>query len=327
MLFSRQNSSSNAKEAAELKKQIEAGMKSNGTNSGNDNSCTPTTISAASSQDNEAKEKKRVLAFDYETSSSDKSRSNGDSNEIVEKAAKSLSSSLRKLQAAKKNKRRGLFSNKRTIFNFVVFMIPTFLSMWYAAAILFPPGARAKYDLLLWDDGYLIIGDDGQFTLCPRPSICAEGLMQLIAIAIARLSAFASYVFIGACFFTKMHFLNHFFASTYLRKFIPFASLHHIHKKSSKILGMLILMHTISHYIRYIARNDIDQLTTKVHVSGLIGFVSLLTMIIAMSPFFKARGLCKFETRFNLHWIGFIIFGLALCIHHWRARLIAMVFM
>ena len=207
------------------------------------------------------KELKRRLVFEYETDTSSSMAS-----QSAEQPVRSLSRSLRK---RKRKIKQGLFSDKRTLFNFVAFVIPCTISMWYAAAILFPPETRAKYDLLLWDDGQLIIEDDGQLTLCPRPSICSEGLMQLMAITMARLSAFASYVFMGATFLTKMHFLNRFLASTYLRKFIPFECLHHIHKKSARMFGGLIFMHTLSHYMRYMARSDVDQLTTKVHVSGL----------------------------------------------------------
>ena len=266
-----------------------------------------------------SKEFKRGLVFGYETD-----LSNSTASQSAEQPLRSLSRSLRKRKPKIKN---GFFSDKRNLFNFVAFVIPCTISMWYAAAILFPPETRAKYDLLLWDDGQLIIEDDGQLTLCPRQTICSEGLMQLMAITMARLSAFASYVFMGAAFLTKMHFLNRFLASTYLRKFIPFECLHHIHKKSARMFGGLIFMHTVSHYMRYVARNDVDQLATKVHVSGLIGFISILVMIIGMSGIIKRRVWCKFETRFNLHWIAMIVLVFAICIHHWRVRLLTLIFM
>lgn len=268
--------------------------------------------------------RKRGLLFDHETDSSTGSSEHTPFVTLGRKS--SLSRTLRKTHFKKK---RGIFSNKRTVFNCIAFVLPSFLVMWYAAAILLPPGVREKYDLLIWDDGLLTIGDDGELSLCPvdRPSICSEGMVQLMALAMARLSAFASYVFLSASFFTKMHFLNHFLASTYLRKFIPYECLHHIHKKSAKMFGGLIMMHTVSHYMRYIARSDTDQLTTKIHVSGLIGFISILTMIIGMSSIIKRYNCCKFETRFNLHWIAMFILFVALCIHHWRVRLIVLIHM
>lgn len=292
----------------------------------------PIPTSTTKSKD-ETYEPKRGLVFDYQTDSSSHSSSTEDAveGEQLIKPSPSLSYSLRKKQP---RRTKGMFSDKRNLFNFVVFVIPCFLSMWYAAAILFPPEARAKYDLLLWDDGQLIISRaaDGtgavvQLSLCPRASICSEGLLQLMSITLARLSAFASYVFMGATFLTKMHFLHRFLASTYIRKYIPFECIHHVHKKSSKMFGGLILLHTISHYVRYIARKDVDQLSTKVHVSGLIGFCSILVMIIGMSGIVKRRAFCKFETRFNLHWIAMLVLVGALCIHHWRVRLVTLIFM
>ena len=128
-------------------------------------------------------------------------------------------------------------------------------------------------------------------------------------------------------FVSKMHFTIRFLSSTYLMKLIPFESLHQIHTYSAKVFGALILTHAITHYIRYILRSDVDQLRTKVHVSGLCGFFSIIIMIVGMSPIVKKfkNGIGRFEIRFNLHWAAMVTLCLSLCIHNERLRVITLI--
>lgn len=90
-------------------------------------------------------------------------------------------------------------------FQFFFFVLPMFISLWYSVAVLFPPEYRTgKWSLLLWTPGNLIV-KDGSVKLCPRASICSEGVFQIILISISRLTAFASYVTMGITFVSKMH--------------------------------------------------------------------------------------------------------------------------
>lgn len=213
-----------------------------------------------------------------------------------------------------------------------VFIIPCLLIAWYAAAIFFTPQAQTNVILryFLWDRGQLIKNENGILSICPRSSICAEGIMQLMMIVIARITAFTSYVFMTFTFISKMHFLMRFLSSTYLRKYIPFESLHHIHVRIAKFYGALVIIHVISHYVRYILRRNVDlveQLQSRVHVSGLIGVLCIFILILGMSPFIKRlkNRICNFEIRFNIHWIGMVILCIALCFHHPRLRLVTTV--
>ena len=228
-----------------------------------------------------------------------------------------------------------LFMNKKIAFHLVAIVLPCLLSMWYSAAVLFPPEARDKYHALLWTDGHLITinSNDGVsteqqghrggiLTLCPRSSICSEGVFQIILIGLARLSAFASYVFMGVTFISKMHFLMRFLSSTYIRTIVPFESLHHVHTNNGKIFAGLAFLHTLTHYIRYILRKDVDQLGTYVHISGLCCILAMGIVILSMSPIakkFKNRSGGSFDTRIACHW-AFVILSIALCFHHGRAR-------
>jgi hypothetical protein len=219
---------------------------------------------------------------------------------------------------------------KNLLFRLVTIVLPLVLSLWYSAAILFPPGVTEKYSYLLWDDGQLIINDEGQPSICPRASICSKGYTQVVLISISRLTAFASYAVMGVTFLSKMHFLIHFLSSSYIRTFVPFESLHHVHTNTGKIFAGLAFVHTITHYIRYILRRDVHQLGTQVHVSGLFGILSMSIVIISMSSIAKSErfknNVGKFEKRLNCHWM-FIILCMALCAHNGRTRVITLAFL
>ena len=224
--------------------------------------------------------------------------------------------------------------NKTYKFVIFAFVIPTLLLTWYAATIFFTPdytsNANAFFKFFIWDEGQLIKDKNGLLIICPRSSICAEGIAQLVMIGIARITAFTSYTFMTLTFVSKMYFLTRFLSSTYLRKYIPFENLHNIHVGIAKVYGGLISIHVLSHYVRYILRQRADlqeQLQSQVHVSGLIGVVSILVMIFGMSPLSKKfnNWLCNFETRFNSHWIAMLVLCGALCFHHPRLRLVTVI--
>lgn len=99
--------------------------------------------------------------------------------------------------------------------------IPIVISIIYAVAILFPPEARSKAPALLWDNGFLERLENGRYSVCPRPSICSEGFVQLFLLVTARLTAFASYAIMGTTFLSKMHCTIHALSISYLRTFIP----------------------------------------------------------------------------------------------------------
>ncbi len=224
--------------------------------------------------------------------------------------------------------------NKATLKTFRCFLVtivlPCLLSIWYCAAIFFPPGLQEKYSLILWDKGRLEYNDKQIPILCPpeSPAICSEGLAQLILIGLARISAFASYVFMGVTFISKMHFTLHFLSSSYLRRWVPFESLHNVHTTNGKIFCALALVHTVAHYARYILRRDASQLQTRVHITGLIAILSMVTVILSMSSIAKRfkNSIGKYERRLNAHWI-FVVLCIALILHHGRTRVITLIFL
>jgi len=201
--------------------------------------------------------------------------------------------------------------------------IPTIISLWYASAILFPPGARKKAGFILWTDGHLKY-EQGRPIICPRDSICSEGVLQIILIALARLSAFASYVAMGMTFLSKMHSLIHFLSNTYLSMIIPFESLHDVHTLTGRMFGWLAFLHTLTHYVRYAIRRDADQIGSQVHISGLFAMMAMAVVTLSMSSY--AKKYLAFEKRFNAHWV-FLIVVLALLFHTNRTRNIVFIFL
>ena len=186
--------------------------------------------------------------------------------------------------------------------------------------ILFPSSAREKVSFLLWTDGSLIKDAYGRFVLCPRSSICAEGILQITLVATSRLTAFSSYVVMSLTFLSKMHSLIYFLSKTYVAALIPLGSLHSIHKYSGKLFWIFALIHTIAHYIRYVLRRETAQLGTRVHISGLVAILSMSIVVLSMSKIAKKR--FTFEKRFNTHWL-FLIVASALIFHTARSRNIA----
>ncbi len=214
-------------------------------------------------------------------------------------------------------------SQQKTFYVGALF-VPIIISLWYASAILFPPNARDKAPLLLWDDGHLKYDEQGQPSICPRASICSEGVLQILLIALARLSAFASYVVMGLTFLSKMHSLIHFLSNTCLSIIIPFESLHDVHTLTGKMFGWLAFLHTLTHYIRYVIRKDTAQLWSQVHISGLIAMLAMATVTLSMSSFVRKR--VRFEKRFNAHWL-FLLVVLGLLFHTKRTRIIVLIFL
>jgi hypothetical protein len=162
--------------------------------------------------------------------------------------------------------------------------------------------------------------------VCPRASICSQGWIEIALLALARLSAFAFYVVMGVTFLTKMHSHNHFLSSTYLRAFIPFEAFHDIHSHLGIWFAVLTFSHAISHYIRYIIREDGAQLRVQVHYSGLIALTSMGIVVLSMMPMVKKIIHAGFETRLTAHWF-FLLLVIALSFHTPRTRLITLTFL
>jgi len=210
-------------------------------------------------------------------------------------------------------------------FYLVIWGMPTLLLMWYASAILFPTHIREKYQLVLWTNGVLTTAEDGVTPLiCPRVSICSEGILQIILISLARLTAFASYVTMGITFISKMHSANHVLSSTYASTRIPFTKFHDIHRFQGMMYASLATVHTLVHLIRWIIRKEMyDRSISLVGVSGYFSILCMFVIIGSMSS--VAKMYLAFEQRLNLHWV-FLVQAIFLCFHHPRTMKVILTF-
>ena len=150
--------------------------------------------------------------------------------------------------------------------------IPSVLVAWYAAAILFPPEYRSEYPALLWTDGALTYeesdDDNGTMTIiptvCPRETICSEGIFQIVLIAIARLTAFVSYIFMAVTFWSKMHNVSHILSTSYFSTTLPLPDFHEVHKFSGLGYAVLAMLHAVGHFIRWMIRSEMVRVSLKI---------------------------------------------------------------
>jgi len=217
----------------------------------------------------------------------------------------------------------------RFYFWFIIF--PSLVVLWYAAAVLLPTSWDRARPYFVWTPSLLGRDEAGRITAGCLPyggrrSICSEGWWQVVLIMLARLSAYASYVVMGMTFLSKMHSTVHFFSTTYLATLVPFEAFHELHTSMGSMYSGLILLHTVTHFIRWgIRRELIWGITSKWGVSGIIGVLAITFCVLSMSSLAKKIKF-TFENRFLAHWISFFLLTAAICLHHWRTRIIALTF-
>lgn len=218
-------------------------------------------------------------------------------------------------------------------FYLLFLILPTLASLWYAAAILFPTSWYGACPVLVWTPSAQTRNDDGEFTICPRSSICSEGAFQVFLISVARLTAFASYVVQGLAFASKMHSTIHFLSGTYANYLVPFESLHHVHAFTGASYSILALLHTLAHLIRWGVRTELGEWCgSRVGLSGIFAMLSMALVVFIMSPWGKkmsigkrdSKNMLAFENRFAIHRVSFWILTIALCFHVKRTRQITL---
>ena len=240
----------------------------------------------------------------------------------------SLGSVAEEINRQQKNVEQHDCCSATNAFYIKFFALPICILLIYAIAILFPPEARAKVPALLWTDGALVgkgVNNAGEVRLCPYESICSDGILQIILIAMSRFTAFASYALMGQTFLTKMHCTIHALSTSYVGTIVPLAKLQTVHKNAGKWYAMLAVLHTVTHTIRWIIRGDLRLLGTGVGISGVGGIICILLTIGSMTLAKKIKRL-TFEMRLNAHWTFMILLNLALCFHSPRCRNIVLTF-
>lgn len=208
-------------------------------------------------------------------------------------------------------------------------VIEVSLSILYASALLLPPGFRDKAPFLLWTDGALARNKEGIISLCPRESICSEGILQICLIGIARLSAFATYTLMAQTFLTKMHCTIHALSTSFVGTMVPFSGLHHVHPKMGFWYAILATVHTVTHIARWILRNEMRLTGSQAGITGIIGFASIVGTVWSMSAGkLGAKSMKKmmFEDRLAIHYWLMMLLCVALIFHTRRSRVFTAIF-
>ena len=95
-----------------------------------------------------------------------------------------------------------------------------------------------------------------QTCICPRETICADDVLSMIFLTIARASAWFSYPLYMLLFLSKANNLNNFLQKTALRCWINFSDYHHVHSLFGIIVGFEGTSHSFFHILRWARRND-----------------------------------------------------------------------
>ena len=194
----------------------------------------------------------------------------------------------------------------------------------YAALILLPDstdvGGTQWTSLAATNESTLLEWGAENITICPRPSICSEGLHQVFWICGARLSAYFMYPALGAVFLTKCHALCTAMASTILNVFIPLADLHHLHARLGHAVALMTVIHAASHIVRWALRGELHMLYS--HPAGLSGVIATLCMAPVWFLMGGPEALRKrfpWETRKTAHLLSVVI-AISLLWHTTRLR-------
>jgi len=216
----------------------------------------------------------------------------------------------------------------------VLWVVPLLCSVWFAAAVFFPPGAQDRVPALLWTPGSTV-WINGTVTCCPKPSLCSEGWAQLWLLIIARLSAFAMYPSLVLVFFSKCHATLRFLSRTFVAELLPLALFHGTHTFHGLVFASLALLHTVVHIVRWALRDEIiPYLGRWAGMSGAIGTTLMVAVTGSMLlPRLQrwprvgrlaALGRAPFEIRFNVHYL-FLPLIVVLCIHASRLMVATLV--
>jgi hypothetical protein len=192
----------------------------------------------------------------------------------------------------------------------LISMLACIITLWAP----YPVGARmptAQVAEMPWSNGCQ--GLDA--CICPRETICADDLISMIFLTIARCTAWFDYPLYMLLFLSKANNLNNFLQKTALRCWINFSDYHRVHSLFGMIVGVESACHTFFHVLRWARRNNDIQLlwTSKTGVTGLVAMILCPFIVLPMTvPYLKKR--MKFEWRKGLHYLS-VVWGAALMCH------------
>ena len=215
-------------------------------------------------------------------------------------------------------------------FYLIFLMLPSIIAFWYAIAIFFPPSWRENVPFFIWTNSGLLYDTNGEVFVCPKEFICAKGILQVLLLVLARITAYTSFVVQGLVFISKMHSLIYHLSSTYAALFLPFESLHNMHAFVGSAYFVMIMIHSFSHLVRWSLRQELDSCTSRVGVSGIIGMIAMIVSVTVMSSLAKSESACLFTIPYGIrrtfHRLGSLPMALALLAHTKRTMAISLIF-
>ena len=133
----------------------------------------------------------------------------------------------------------------------LISMLACIITLWAP----YPIGARMPSETIAtmpWSNGCQGI----KSCICPRETICADDLLSMIFLTIARSTAWFDYPLYMLLFLSKANNLNNFLQKTALRCWINFSDYHRVHSLFGIIVGLESTSHTFFHLLRWARRNN-----------------------------------------------------------------------
>ena len=151
--------------------------------------------------------------------------------------------------------------------------------------------------------------------ICPREAICAESILDIAFLIIARLTIYTVYPYIMFMFLSKANFLIAHLQTKVFDVYLNFAKMHEIHVLGGKLVEAATWIHVLFHLLRWALKGQIVPLLFN-HQTGLTGFVAviILPMITWPMKYEKLKKRLSFETRKGLHYLSWV-WGLAMVFH------------
>ncbi len=197
-----------------------------------------------------------------------------------------------------------------------IFIFSAISLLFCLLQVLLPPpfGLRQSTDEVAqqpFSDG---CADGMESCVCPRETICADNLISMILLALARSSAFFDYPLYMMMFLSKAHNLNNGLRRSPLREVIDFSDMHHIHHCFGVVIGIETMLHSFFHLLRWGLRGNIQLLwQTRTGVTGYFALLFTPMIVWPMAlPWLKKH--LSFEFRKGLHFLS-IFWALALVYH------------
>jgi hypothetical protein len=136
----------------------------------------------------------------------------------------------------------------------LISMLASIITLWAP----YPIGARmpsATIATMPFSNGCIGL----QSCICPRETICADDVLSMIFLTIARSTAWFNYPLYMLLFLSKANNLNDFLQKTALRCWINFSDFHRVHTLFGIVVGLESTCHSFFHLLRWARRkNDIQ---------------------------------------------------------------------